>query len=89
MLQKYQFRKQLVEYGHLLQVLHGMSFSHQGRNPWLYFVPRQTGIITAGIDTKRLKGRSMMKKKWQRPVIDERETGLEVTSYMPAELDRK
>ncbi len=38
---------------------------------------------------KWLKGRSMMKKKWQRPVIDERETGLEVTSYMPAELDRK
>lgn len=30
-----------------------------------------------------------MKKVWQKPVINERDTGLEVTSYMPAELDRK
>lgn len=29
-----------------------------------------------------------MKKAWQKPAIDEREAGLEVTSYMPAELDR-
>ncbi|NJM34848.1 MAG: pyrroloquinoline quinone precursor peptide PqqA [Rhodomicrobium sp.] len=30
-----------------------------------------------------------MKKKWHRPAVQERETGLEVTSYLPAELDRK
>jgi coenzyme PQQ precursor peptide PqqA len=30
-----------------------------------------------------------MKKAWQKPTIDERDTGLEVTSYLPAQLDRK
>lgn len=26
------------------------------------------------------------KKQWHKPEVDEREVGLEVTSYMPAEL---
>ena len=30
-----------------------------------------------------------MKKEWHSPQIDESEAGLEVTSYMPAELDRE
>ena len=30
-----------------------------------------------------------MKKVWQKPVVDTRETSLEVTAYMPAEFDRK
>ncbi|MCG8561178.1 MAG: pyrroloquinoline quinone precursor peptide PqqA [Hyphomicrobiales bacterium] len=31
----------------------------------------------------------MQRKEWQRPVVEETETGLEVTSYMPADLGRK
>ncbi|MFW6024191.1 MAG: pyrroloquinoline quinone precursor peptide PqqA [Dichotomicrobium sp.] len=29
-----------------------------------------------------------MKREWQKPVIDEQDTGLEVTAYLPAELHR-
>ena len=27
-------------------------------------------------------------REWQKPTIDETESGMEVTSYLPAELDR-
>ena len=27
-------------------------------------------------------------REWQKPAIDETESGMEVTSYLPAELDR-
>lgn len=30
-----------------------------------------------------------MNKEWQKPQVDEQETGMEVTSYMPADLGRK
>ena len=29
-----------------------------------------------------------MKLEWHKPVVTEQEVGLEVTSYLPAELDR-
>jgi coenzyme PQQ precursor peptide PqqA len=29
-----------------------------------------------------------MRKEWKKPEVQEQEAGLEVTSYMPAELDR-
>lgn len=29
-----------------------------------------------------------MRKEWKKPQIREKEAGLEVTSYMPADLDR-
>jgi coenzyme PQQ precursor peptide PqqA len=31
---------------------------------------------------------NLMKLEWQKPVVTEQEVGLEVTSYLPAELDR-
>ena len=30
-----------------------------------------------------------MKKQWHKPEVDEQESGLEVTSYMPADLGRR
>jgi coenzyme PQQ precursor peptide PqqA len=30
-----------------------------------------------------------MKLKWQKPAVREEQVGLEVTSYLPAELDRR
>ena len=30
-----------------------------------------------------------MKKEWHKPEVDEQESGLEVTSYMPANLGRR
>jgi coenzyme PQQ precursor peptide PqqA len=35
----------------------------------------------------RVKGELQM-REWQKPTIDETESGMEVTSYLPAELDR-
>ena len=35
------------------------------------------------------KEETMEKKVWEKPEVDESETGLEVTAYMPADLDRE
>ena len=34
------------------------------------------------------RGRRASMREWQKPTIDETESGMEVTSYLPAELDR-
>jgi coenzyme PQQ precursor peptide PqqA len=34
------------------------------------------------------RGRRSSMREWQKPTIDETESGMEVTSYLPAELDR-
>jgi coenzyme PQQ precursor peptide PqqA len=34
------------------------------------------------------RGRRAVMREWQKPTIDETESGMEVTSYLPAELDR-
>ena len=38
------------------------------------------------VGVTRIKRNTIM--QWTRPAISETETGMEVTSYMPAELDR-
>jgi coenzyme PQQ precursor peptide PqqA len=34
------------------------------------------------------RGRRASMREWHKPTIDETESGMEVTSYLPAELDR-
>jgi coenzyme PQQ precursor peptide PqqA len=39
------------------------------------------------VQSETRKGELQM-REWQKPTIDETESGMEVTSYLPAELDR-
>ena len=38
--------------------------------------------------TSLIEPKAMIMKQWMKPEITESEAGMEVTSYLPAELDR-
>jgi coenzyme PQQ precursor peptide PqqA len=43
----------------------------------------------ASVEARLLtRGRRASMREWQKPTIEETESGMEVTSYLPAELDR-
>ncbi len=46
-------------------------------------------VVRAQIAWASKKEETMEKKVWEKPEVDESETGLEVTTYMPADLDRE
>jgi coenzyme PQQ precursor peptide PqqA len=49
-------------------------------------VRKTTGCLGRSLALTR--GRRASMREWQKPTIDETESGMEVTSYLPAELDR-
>ena len=44
--------------------------------------------LAAPADARLNSRKESTMREWQKPTIDETESGMEVTSYLPAELDR-
>jgi coenzyme PQQ precursor peptide PqqA len=51
-------------------------------------IPGSQNIWLHGRSLALTRGRRASMREWQKPTIDETESGMEVTSYLPAELDR-
>ena len=49
--------------------------------------PRKALYIFRAVDRDRLTLGEMIMKVWSKPQVREQEVGLEVTSYLPAEID--
>jgi coenzyme PQQ precursor peptide PqqA len=44
--------------------------------------------VTAPAEARLNSRKESYMREWQKPTIEETESGMEVTSYLPAELDR-
>ena len=59
----------------------------EGRNRSAEIRVRKTPAAPATLGPKLAEGEPSM-REWHKPTIEETESGMEVTSYLPAELDR-
>ena len=72
-----EIRLEIIMPGNHIQTAELGSHIPGSQNHWLH---RPTLGLT--------RGRRASMREWQKPTIDETESGMEVTSYLPAELDR-
>jgi coenzyme PQQ precursor peptide PqqA len=49
---------------------------------------KKRGALTVALELRRTHMQERNRQEWHRPEVVEEQVGLEVTSYLPAELDR-